>query len=202
MSPKKALLEFVRLLFNFYRLKSPKTQTSNKKFWGKEPFLHKKIKALLGERLPLFLCLSLLPPLPAWTGDIANILWLHGDEMPSTSVKEPERCRRLGESGEKWNAGGWESKLTKKVSHDPKEPRQEVLGEEHAVLWEHKRKEDKEGGRGGRQPSEVNGLAKCFLIASIIWNRNSAISDIHSAMSHTPAIRPIYLSGVKNKDEI
>lgn len=73
----------------------------------------------------------------------------------STSERKPERCARLGERREAGNGGQWESKLAKSVRYDPtlKEPRQEVLGEEHTALWEHKREMDKEG-KGERSPGE------------------------------------------------
>lgn len=45
-------------------------------------------------------------------------------------------------------------------------------------------------GEGRGQPSEAKGLAKDFLIPSIIQSRNSAISDIHSAMSYTLIFLP------------
>lgn len=41
-----------------------------------------------------------------------------------------------------------------------------------------------------RAASEVNGLVKHFLIPSIIWSRNSAISDTHSAMSYALVFLP------------
>lgn len=72
-------------------------------------------------------------------------------------MREPERCGRLGESGATWWRVG--EHAAKRPRYDPtlEEPRQEVLGEQHAALWEQdKAKEARDSAaQGSKWPCQA-----------------------------------------------